>query len=68
MGFQVLILVMPGLDPGIHQSSRDSSEEMDCRIKSGNDALIDMGHHGNARSNRPLTSSGPRSTAPYMLA
>jgi hypothetical protein len=57
---------MPGLDPGIHHASQDSSEEMDCRIKSGNDASVSI--HGSARSNKPLTSSGPRSTAPYMLA
>jgi hypothetical protein len=27
-------LVMPGLDPGIHHSSK-----MDCRVKPGNDEL-----------------------------
>jgi hypothetical protein len=31
MGFQVLIFVMPGLDPGIHHASQDCFEEMDCR-------------------------------------
>jgi hypothetical protein len=29
--------VMPGLDPGIHHSSEDSFEVMDCRVKPGND-------------------------------
>jgi hypothetical protein len=28
-------LVMPGLDPGIHQSPK----KMDCRVKPGNDGL-----------------------------
>jgi hypothetical protein len=33
-------LVMPGLDPGIHQSSQDAySKGMDCRVKAGNDGL-----------------------------
>jgi hypothetical protein len=27
MGFQVFVLVMPGLDPGIHQPSKESPEE-----------------------------------------
>jgi hypothetical protein len=32
-------LVMPGLDPGIHPSSQEVlSEEMDCRVKPGNDS------------------------------
>jgi hypothetical protein len=32
-------LVMPGLDPGIHPSSQEAlSEEMDCRVKPGNDS------------------------------
>ena len=31
-------LVMPGLDPGIHQSSRKAFfKMMDCRVKPGND-------------------------------
>jgi hypothetical protein len=30
-------LVMPGLDPGIHQSSEEFFEGMDCRVKPGND-------------------------------
>jgi len=29
--------VMPGLDPGIHQSSEDFFEGMDCRVEPGND-------------------------------
>jgi len=29
---------MPGLDPGIHPSSKEIlSKEMDCRVKPGND-------------------------------
>jgi hypothetical protein len=29
---------MPGLDPGIHQSSEEHfSKKMDCRVKPGND-------------------------------
>jgi hypothetical protein len=28
---------MRGLDPRIHPSSQDSSKEMDCRVKPGND-------------------------------
>jgi hypothetical protein len=32
-------LVMAGLDPGIHPSSQKVlSEEMDCRVKPGNDS------------------------------
>ena len=30
----VILIVMPGLDPGIHLSSEG---EMDCRVKPGND-------------------------------
>jgi hypothetical protein len=31
---------MPGLDPGIHQSSKAVFEsKMDCRVKPGNDSL-----------------------------
>jgi cyclohexyl-isocyanide hydratase len=30
---------MPGLDPGIHLSSQDSREEMDCRVEPGNDEI-----------------------------
>jgi hypothetical protein len=31
---------MPGLDPGIHQSSwMRFSKQMDCRVKPGNDEL-----------------------------
>jgi hypothetical protein len=32
-------LVMPGLDPGIHQSSQEFLKRMDCRVKPGNDEL-----------------------------
>jgi hypothetical protein len=33
-------LVMPGLDPGIHQSSQDHfSKKMDCRVEPGNDGV-----------------------------
>jgi hypothetical protein len=28
---------MPGLDPGIHRSSQELFEWMDCRVKPGND-------------------------------
>jgi peptide/nickel transport system ATP-binding protein len=31
---------MAGLDPGIHHASQDSSEEMDCRGKPGNDEMV----------------------------
>jgi hypothetical protein len=31
---------MRGLDPRIHPSSQDSSKEMDCRVKPGNDEKI----------------------------
>jgi hypothetical protein len=32
--------VMPGLDPGIHRSSRGRfSKQMDCRVKPGNDEV-----------------------------
>jgi hypothetical protein len=31
---------MPGLDPGIHQSSQGRfSKQMDCRVKPGNDEV-----------------------------
>jgi hypothetical protein len=30
-------LVMPGLDPGIHQSARNCLSVMDCRVEPGND-------------------------------
>jgi hypothetical protein len=34
------ILVMPGLDPGIHQPSPERfSKQMDCRVKPGNDEV-----------------------------
>jgi hypothetical protein len=34
-------LVMPGLDPGIHQSSLEHFPEgMDCRVEPGNDDLL----------------------------
>jgi hypothetical protein len=33
-------LVMPGLDPGIHQSSQDHFlKKMDCRVEPGNDGV-----------------------------
>jgi hypothetical protein len=32
-------IVMPGLDPGIHLL-RKLFEEMDCRVKPGNDAFV----------------------------
>ncbi len=32
-----IYIVMPGLDPGIHHFHK----KMDCRIKSGNDELLD---------------------------
>jgi len=33
---------MPGLDPGIHQFSQGRvSEQMDCRVKPGNDEVSD---------------------------
>jgi hypothetical protein len=28
---------MPGLDPGIHPSSKILAKRMDCRVKPGND-------------------------------
>jgi hypothetical protein len=28
---------MPGLDPGIHHSSKEVLAKMDCRVKPGND-------------------------------
>jgi len=28
---------MPGLDPGIHHTSKSLAKEMDCRVKPGND-------------------------------
>jgi hypothetical protein len=28
---------MPGLDPGIHLSSKSLAKTMDCRVKPGND-------------------------------
>jgi hypothetical protein len=32
---------MPGLDPGIHQSTQKIfNKEMDCRVKPGNDDLL----------------------------
>jgi hypothetical protein len=31
-------VVMPGLDPGIHQDKKLSSRGMDCRVKPGNDS------------------------------
>jgi hypothetical protein len=36
--------VMPGLDPGIHQSSKVFSEMMDCRVKPGNDSFREAVH------------------------
>jgi len=33
-------LVMPGLDPGIHHSSQELFEKMDCRVKPGNDRAL----------------------------
>jgi hypothetical protein len=34
---------MPGLDPGIHQSSQGHfSKKMDCRVKPGNDGVRHM--------------------------
>jgi hypothetical protein len=33
------ILVMPGLDPGIHPRKNIFAKEMDCRVKPGNDEL-----------------------------
>src|SRR6476646_717239 len=39
-GAEMSTLVMPGLDPGIHQSSRDHfSKKMDCRVEPGNDGM-----------------------------
>jgi hypothetical protein len=29
---------MPGLDPGIHPTSQESTQAMDCRVKPGNDS------------------------------
>jgi hypothetical protein len=38
--FEMSTLVMPGLDPGIHQSSQDHfSKQMDCRVEPGNDGV-----------------------------
>jgi hypothetical protein len=34
------MFVMPGPDPGIHQSSQKHfAKEMDCRVKPGNDGV-----------------------------
>jgi len=39
-GVEMSTLVMPGLDPGIHQSSQDHfSKKMDCRVEPGNDGV-----------------------------
>src|SRR5262245_9244855 len=38
---RVFLLVMPGLDPGIHQKSI-SSKRMDCRVKPGNDGGVSV--------------------------
>jgi hypothetical protein len=31
---------MPRLDPGIHQSHKSFAKVMDCRVKPGNDEMI----------------------------
>jgi hypothetical protein len=31
---------MRGLDPRIHPASEESCEEMDCRVKPGNDGFV----------------------------
>jgi hypothetical protein len=58
-------LVMPGLDPGIHQSSQDHfSKKMDCRVKPGNDGvgegtrLCSMSWQGATRRNNPRLPRG----------
>jgi hypothetical protein len=42
-----ITLVMPGLDPGIHQSSL---KRMDCRVKPGNDGVTKPRHAPNLNS------------------
>jgi hypothetical protein len=34
------VIVMPGLDPGIHLSLQKFFERMDCRVKPGNDEPV----------------------------
>jgi hypothetical protein len=36
---------MPGLDPGIHHASKNLlAKRMDCRVKPGNDDLVNAGN------------------------
>ncbi len=48
----VAVLVMPGLDPGIHQPNKPLSKQMDCRVKPGNDRVA-----------LSATASSPRAAA-----
>jgi hypothetical protein len=77
MGFQVLVAVMAGQKrearlradvQAIHVFNSWNRQDVDARDKPGHDEMSWLRCHGNARSNKSLTSSEPRSTAPYMLA
>jgi hypothetical protein len=59
------LVVMPGLDPGIHTSSQPQPLAVDCRVKPGNDKGIGQARICNSRrvlggrfSRWPHTSSG----------
>src|SRR5882757_815694 len=66
--------VMPGLDPGIHRSSKDSCEEMDHRVKPGDDeaaavapmflALPLQGLEGEGKKSTPVPPSCGTPDAP----
>jgi hypothetical protein len=51
-------LVMPGLDPGIHQSSQEFFEKMDHQVEPGDDGSLWCRRVGKAKRAHHLTHHG----------